>query len=147
MNLDQVIDSLYKGFRVSLGATASLAETLQDPYKREQQLNQLRQAWDELPTVLKDEQKRQENLSRLQTELTQLTDEWATKGEVTEREARNFVETMLSQYPQQRTTPTVDTTATPIAPTSVQLELQELTAQIAAIREELEQLRQQNGSQ
>ncbi|NJR52980.1 MAG: hypothetical protein HC780_28900 [Leptolyngbyaceae cyanobacterium CSU_1_3] len=123
MNSDSVVLLLQKGFRVTLGATASLVESLQDPQKREQ------------------------NLSKLRSELSQLTQEWAEKGEITEREARSFVDTILAQRNSSTTPTTVTTTATPIPPVSpeAQVELQELTAQLAAIRAELERLRNQDG--
>ncbi|MBD1861925.1 MULTISPECIES: hypothetical protein [Trichocoleus] len=120
---------LQKGLRVTLGATASLIEVLQDPQKREQ------------------------NLTQLRTDLSQLAEEWDAKGAMTEQEARNFVDTILEQRQRQQAQPPYDATtqaqtntatATPAAPPDVQLELQELTAQIAAIRTELEKLRSQN---
>jgi polyhydroxyalkanoate synthesis regulator phasin len=125
MNSDLLIQLLQKGFRVTLGATASLIEILQDPYRRD------------------------ENLNRLRTELAELSEEWAAKGELTEQEARNFVETILTQQNRANTTSdggttTITTTATTTPPTTspdVQTDLQELTEQIAAIRAELEKLR------
>ncbi len=68
MNSDNLTQLLQQRFRITLGATASLVETLQDPQKRNQ------------------------NLSDLRSELNHLTQEWAEKGEVTEQEARNFVD-------------------------------------------------------
>lgn len=125
MNSDTVILLLQKGFRVTLGATASLVEVLQDPQKREQ------------------------NLSKLRLELSQLAEELAEKGEITEREARTFVDGVLSQRqnPSSPAQTTVTTTATSVQTASpeVQLELQELTAQLAAIRAEVERLRNQEG--
>ena len=124
MDSNNLTQLLQKGLRVTLGATASLIEVLQDHEKREQ------------------------NLSRLRSDLGQLAEEWDTKGAMTEQEARNFVDTLLEQRNRQQTQPTYDptasastTTANPTAPPDVQLELQELTAQIAAIRTELEKLR------
>jgi polyhydroxyalkanoate synthesis regulator phasin len=125
MNPDTILQIVQKGFRVTLGATASLVETLQDP------------------------QRRDENLYRLRVELSQLAEEWAVKGEMTEQEARNFVDTILSQRAAQTdsdfTTPSTSSSSTATAaPPDVQLDLQELTAQIAAIRAELERLREQD---
>ena len=127
MNSDTITQLLQKGFRVTLGATATLVEALQDP------------------------QRRAENLSKLTSELSQLTAEWETKGATAEVEARNFVDTLWRQ--QSSSTPpapsypvrTVDSPTTPIstAPADVQQDLQELTAQIAAIRAEIERLRNQ----
>lgn len=126
MNSDTVVLLLQKGFRVTLGATASLVEVLQNPQKREQ------------------------NLAKLRLELSQLAEELAEKGEITEREARTFVDGVLSQRQNASSAAsetTVTTTATSVQTNSpeVQLELQELTAQLAAIRAELERLRSQGG--
>ena len=123
MDSNNVTQLLQKGLRVSLGATASLIEILQDPYKRD------------------------ENLNKLRTDLSQLADEWAEKGAMTEQEARNFVETLWEQRERRTTadtpaaTATTESSASPTADPDIQLELQELTAQIAAIRTELEKLR------
>lgn len=124
MNSDTLAQLLQKGFRVTLGATTMLVETIQDPQRREA------------------------NLSKLTTEWGQLAEEWESKGAVTEQEARNFVDTIW----QQRTAPS--TTAAPASPPSpaapsasapdVQQDLQELTSQIAAIRAEIEKLRDNN---
>ncbi len=113
---------LQQGFRMTLGATASLVETLQDPRKRT------------------------ENLSQISSELSNMAQEWVAKGEMTEQEARDFVSNFLNQLRNQRPTTqtpnsTVPTTSTQVAPPEVQLDLQELTAQLAAIRTELEKLR------
>ncbi|MER3432652.1 MAG: hypothetical protein C4288_04285 [Leptolyngbya sp. ERB_1_1] len=121
MNSDTVVQMLQKSFRVTLGATATLVEILQDPRKREA------------------------NLTRLKTDLDQLTREWAEKGEVTEQEARSYVDTFIAQRRSEMNSggTTVTTTATTVQAPSpeVQLELQELTAQLAAIRAEVERLR------
>lgn len=124
MNSNSLLDLLQTGFRVSLGATTSLVETLQNPQKRE------------------------ETLSEMSTQLSQRVTEWAQKGEITEQEARRLLEEMLGRQanPGRSTAteaPPDTSTAPPSPPTSpnTQLEIQELTAQIAAIRAELEKLR------
>jgi polyhydroxyalkanoate synthesis regulator phasin len=128
MNPDSFIQIAQKGLRVTLGATSVLIETLQDPSRRE------------------------EKFSRLRTEFSQLTEEWEAKGEVTEREARDFVDNVLNQRfnrPPSAApgTPSGGSTASPApsAPSTpdVQQDLQELTEQLAAIRSELEALRNQ----
>lgn len=121
MNSDTVVQLLQRGFRVTLGATASLVEILQDP------------------------QKRDANLTKLRLEFGELTQEWATKGEVTEREARSYVDNFMAERRAMSNPTTVTTTATEVPPTSteVQLELQELTAQLSAMRAEVERLRQE----
>ena len=130
MNSDNLTQLLQQGFRLTLGATASLIETLQDP------------------------QKRFENLTQLRAELEQLATEWVAKGEMTEQDARRFVDDFLQQLSQQSSsTPAAPTSSsatsstTEVAPPEVQLELQELTAQIAAIRSELEQLNNSDSNQ
>lgn len=131
MNSDSLVDLLQQSFRVTLGATASLVEVLQDPQKRE------------------------ENLTKLQVELSQYTQDWAVRGEMTEQEARRFVDGLMSQgrspsygetTPPPSTSETVSTTPPPVAEPNTQIELQELTAQIAAIRTELEKLRDQDSA-
>ncbi len=125
MNSNNLVQLLQTGFRVSLGATTSLVETLQDSQKRE------------------------ENLSQLRSHLSERITEWAQKGEITEQEARNFIEAMLRQQSSSGTSSATGTPSntvttpqtTPVAPPNVQLEIEELTAQIAAIRTELEKLR------
>ena len=127
MNPDTLVQLAQKSLRVTIGATATLIETLQDPQQREA------------------------NLSRLKTDLGQMTDEWEVKGETTEREARSYVDSLISQASSRVNTVvspeprTVSTTATSIAPPiapDVQQDLQELTQQIAALRAELEKLRE-----
>jgi polyhydroxyalkanoate synthesis regulator phasin len=119
MSTDTVVRLLQKSFRVTLGATTSLVEILQDPQKREA------------------------NLTKLKAELEELTREWAEKGEVTELEARNYVDNFIAQRRSEinSSATTVPTTATEVQPPEVQLELQELTAQLAALRAEIERLR------
>ncbi|MBW4474100.1 MAG: hypothetical protein KME45_27555 [Stenomitos rutilans HA7619-LM2] len=122
MNSDKFVQLFQQGFRITLGATASLVEALQDPAKRDENLTKLNQDW------------------------SILSAEWAQKGEITEQEARNFVDTLLTQ--RSASSPTGGTSSTtvttPSAPPDVQLELQELTAQIVAMRAELERLRNEN---
>jgi polyhydroxyalkanoate synthesis regulator phasin len=122
---DNLTQLLQKGFRVTLGATATIVEAIQDPQRREA------------------------NLSKLTNELSQLAEEWEAKGANTELEARNFVDTMFRQntasttptsYAAPSTTPSASTTVPP----TVQQDLQELTAQIAAIRAEIERIRAQD---
>lgn len=124
MNSNNLLDLLQTGFRISLGATTSLVETLQDP------------------------QKRDESLSQMNSELSQRVSEWAEKGAITEQEARRLMEQIWGQKSHSGPSPSTDTPSdiptaprtTTVSPSS-QLEIEELTAQIAAIRTELENLR------
>lgn len=127
MNPDTLVQMAQKSFRVTLGATAFLLETLQDP------------------------QRRDVNVARLQTDFNQLTEEWEQKGETTEREARTFVDTFLSQQFNPNRAADIQPTGTTPASTSIvstspdiQQDLQELTTQLAELRAELERLRVQD---
>jgi len=129
MNSDTLTQLLQKSFRVTLGATATLVESLQDP------------------------QRRTASLERLTQELSQLTAEWETRGQSTEGEAREFINRLWQQsqdgastatVPDAVASPETSPAASPIpspATPAVQRDLQELTAQIAAIRAEIERLR------
>ena len=129
MNTENLTELIHKGFRVTLSATSSLIEILQDPYKHDQ------------------------NLEKDKSKFSELTDEWAEKGQVTEREARNFVDTILSQrssssYPESTT---VTTSPSVSVPTSIPIktdpepvrEIQDLTTQIAELKDELKRLQDQ----
>ena len=127
------MESVQTGFRVAVGATASLIELLQDPQKQPENLNPWDANWDEL------------------------TKQWAEKGEVTEQEARKFVENLWSQ--QTASSPETEGTdrstespeakesnPTPPNDPEVQSELHELTQKIASLRAELEKLQQEKGN-
>ncbi|GAB4383000.1 MAG: hypothetical protein Kow00121_44110 [Elainellaceae cyanobacterium] len=123
MNPDTLIQFAQKGLRVTVGATASLIETLQDP------------------------QRRDESFARLQTEFSHLAEEWELKGEFTEQEARTFVDSLLKQrfesnYPSEPPATTPPTSTPAATAPNIQQDLQELTTQLAAIRAELEKLRE-----
>lgn len=119
MNPETITETLQKGFHTTLGAAASLAESVQDSRK-----------WDE-------------NLRKLTTDFDQLQLEWQAKGATTEQEARSFVDAFLAQQGispgQSNGYKTVDTTATETPP-SMASDLKELTAQVAELRAELERL-------
>ncbi|MGK7951193.1 MAG: hypothetical protein AB4368_21005 [Xenococcaceae cyanobacterium] len=122
MNNNNFLQVIQQGFRITIGATASLVETIQDP------------------------QKRTKTLSQLQLELEQKTKEWAQKGEVTEQEARRIIDDLLSQRgwktQTDTTTNSTQSSSTRNYPEStVQSGLEELTQQIITLREELEKLR------
>jgi polyhydroxyalkanoate synthesis regulator phasin len=123
---DDLSQTLQKGFRVTLGATASLIEAIQDPDNSSQKF------------------------SELGTDVNRLTEELEVKGELTEREARQFVDSLLSQMPNPFTdaspasrATTITTVASPVVNTSVQNDLETLTQELAAIRLEIEMLKGQ----
>lgn len=116
-NLETLPKTVQQGFRMTLGATSSLVESLQDTRKRD------------------------ENLQRLTSDFDGLTAEWVAKGETTEQEARSFVDTLLQQMAgTPASNATVTTTATPVTTTALQMELKTLTQEIINLREEIEKL-------
>lgn len=127
MNSDELVQLLQKSFHVTLGATTALVEVIQDPQKREQ------------------------NLSKLRLEIDELLQEWSTNAKTTELEARNFVDGVLDQIRGQTNSNVSSPVESETNPSSTisktQLDLQELTAQLAAIRTELEQLRSQSSNE
>jgi polyhydroxyalkanoate synthesis regulator phasin len=124
---DTFTQLMQKGFRVTLGATATLVEALQNPQQ--------------LVADLQDPQQREANLAKLAA-FNQLAEEWETKGTTTEIEARNFVDRLWSQEAPSATATTTETALStqPIVQPNVQQDLQELTAQIAALRAEITRL-------
>jgi polyhydroxyalkanoate synthesis regulator phasin len=117
MNSETGIDFLKKGFHMTLGATTSLVEALQDPLKREETLAQWRLGPNELAEFL------------------------AQKGAVTEVEARNFVDGVVAQYGSSSSTTNNASSAspypTPVVDLSLQQDLRDLTAQLAELRSQL----------
>ena len=122
---NSLINVVQQGFRIAIGATADCVETLQDP------------------------QKRAETLSELQTELSQKTQQWSEKGEVTEQQAKEFMENLMSQRgwsTNRASTSTSNSTSTP-ANSNINSDIQELTEEIIALKLELEKLRNQQDSE
>ncbi|MGB3695367.1 MAG: hypothetical protein WA865_07190 [Spirulinaceae cyanobacterium] len=125
MKSNNLFEFVKQGFRVTLGATTALVETVQDSQKREQ------------------------TLAELSSNLSQKVQEWAAKGEITEQEARQVVEQFINNQQASRSSSpsqTVDVNTTPttsagVSNTYIQTELEELTSQITALRSELEQER------
>lgn len=131
MNTDTLIEILQKGYRVTLGAASTAVEAVQDP------------------------QQAADDFSMIGTDFQQLADKLEVRGALTEKEARNFVDGIMSQmpesfranFPSSDTSPapkTVTTVATPVVDTQLQAEVESLTAELIAIRKEIEELRQQN---
>ncbi len=125
MDTTELTQQLQRGLHVALGATTDLVESLQDPHKRDQNLAKLRLDWNDL------------------------SEEWARKGEQTEQEARGFLDTVVRQWPSATGSSDSTNSASPTAPATsldIQSDIQELTAQIAAIRADLEQLKDKDSS-
>ena len=118
MDSQQTIEFFKKGLHVTLGATTSLVESVQDPFKREENLAQLNLGFDELTHI------------------------WEEKGSVTESEARQFIDTVISSSVGVAT-PSPSYTSTPSSRSSedfdasVASELKDLTQQLSEMREEL----------
>jgi polyhydroxyalkanoate synthesis regulator phasin len=125
-----------RGYYVTLGATSSLIEVIQDPIKREENLKILGRSFDEITQTL------------------------AEKGVTTEAEARSYVDSFIAQRVSGKSTTdeesagltTVTTTAKTVddnvsekpdqkVKASMRDEIAELTQQLASLRSELEQLR------
>lgn len=127
MNSDNLLQLVQTGFRVTLGATTSAIETLQDS------------------------QKLQEVFSQFNSDLKQQMEVWSQKGEITEQEARKMMDNLWSQSGQ-ATSSAADTTIDIVSETpnttgsSVESEIQNLTEQIVNLRQELESLREGESS-
>ncbi|PZU94740.1 MAG: hypothetical protein DCE90_14480 [Pseudanabaena sp.] len=132
-----------RSYYVTLGATSSLLEVIQDPAKR------------------------QENLRMLGRTFEEVTQDLAEKGVSVEAEARSYVDSFIAQQvngsaesqPSENGLTTVTTTAKTIydnssdtttkediksankIKSSMRDEIQELTQQLASLRSEMEQLR------
>ncbi|MEM9275345.1 MAG: hypothetical protein AAGA80_20625 [Cyanobacteria bacterium P01_F01_bin.143] len=117
MDNNNLFQIAQQGFRVTIGAATSLVETVQNP------------------------QKRTEVLSQIQADLSQKTREWSEKGEVTEQEAKQFLDNLLNKQTvgsNYQETPSSSTEPR----TNATDDLQQLTDDIIALRKELEQIRQ-----
>ncbi|MGK7931938.1 MAG: hypothetical protein AB4041_10970 [Microcystaceae cyanobacterium] len=122
MNTETLFENLHQGFRITVGATASFIETLQNPELRSQ------------------------TFTDLQTELSERSKEWASKGETTEQEARRLTEEWLSRFNDSQTASTKTTVTTSsyeppsTSDTDIKAQIRELTTQISSLRQELEDL-------
>ena len=108
-----------------------------------------------LVEILQDTDKRNQNFQKLTENFNQIADEMAIKGEETEMEARRQMDSWWSSTSTARTNNTVPTKIEVIDITDATdgvygngaAEVEALTAEIAALKAELEQLRgsSQNG--
>jgi polyhydroxyalkanoate synthesis regulator phasin len=117
MNSDTAMDLLKKGFRITLGASTSLVESIQDPLKRE------------------------ENLAQMQSDPNAFAEQLAEKGAVAEVEARRFVDSVVTQYGGGSSSPATSNGPSPATTSSIdpslERALRDLTAELAQIRSEL----------
>jgi hypothetical protein len=121
---DGLSQTLQKGFHLTLGAGAALLEAIQSPQQASQRF------------------------AGLGNDVTRITAELETKGVATEREARQMVDTLVSQlpfsFPQSSSgasPSTVDTVARPVTDTGIQDDLASLRQALTEIRQELDALR------
>jgi polyhydroxyalkanoate synthesis regulator phasin len=121
MNSIDPVQFLQKGIHITLGAATSMVESLQDA------------------------QKRQENLNQLRLDPNQFTESLAAKGKTTEQDARTLVDQLWSQRGDRTPTTATPNNVTNSTANYFQKELAELTQQIADIRNQLEQARQNKG--
>ena len=135
MNTDTLLELVQKGYRVTLGAASTAVEAVQDP------------------------QRTADEFSDIGTDFQRLANKLEDRGTITEKEARDFVEGVASQMPEpfrsfsanfpQPGAPeapkTVTTVATPVVDTALQSEVESLTAELIAMRKEIEELREKNG--
>ncbi|MBD2655242.1 thylakoid-associated protein [Synechocystis sp. FACHB-383] len=124
-NNSTLLDTIQQGFRITVGATATLVETLQDPQKRQGTFQDLQQEWD------------------------QRASQWAQKGTTTETEARQYVDQLLDQWRRSMPGPLAKTTDTAsnkiIDFATAKKELDRLTEEIATLKGELAQDRPGQG--
>lgn len=125
MNPNNPNQILQQGFRIAIGAVASLVEAIQDPDKRA------------------------EAIADLQMEFNQKIREWAAKGAVTEQEARTIIDDLLARQNGGRNeqAPKNQTTQNPVETTSsrspISTGLRELQNDLVALKLELIKLREE----
>ncbi|MGD1860274.1 MAG: hypothetical protein ACFB0E_09925 [Leptolyngbyaceae cyanobacterium] len=123
MNPDTLTETIHKGFRVTLGATASLVDALRDPQASQEKFG---------------------NISDFEV----LTQELEAKGVDAEREARATVDSLMNQMgqiPNPFVSPpaseaTVEAQASTVVDVSVQAEIEALTLELSTLRQEIETL-------
>lgn len=134
MNTDTLLELFQKGYRVTLGAASSAVEAVQDP------------------------QRTADEFSAIGTDWVRLAEKLEVRGALTEKEARDFVEGVSSQLPEplrsmssglhspvvQSEPQTVTTVATPVVDTALKAEVESLTAELIAMRSEIESLKQKS---
>jgi polyhydroxyalkanoate synthesis regulator phasin len=114
MENNAIFNVIQQSFRMAVGATASIVETLQDSQKRSQ--------------VLSD----------FSTEWQQKSEEWAQKGTITEQEARKIIEQFFKGYHSNNKNSYNDIEVKSVDNQSN--DIQELTREIIALREEVQKL-------
>lgn len=126
MNPDTLSQTIQKGVRVTLGATASMLDALKDP------------------------QGSQAKFSEIGTDVDRLTETLEARGVETEQEARELVDGLIAQMPPMPANPfaptpaseaVVDARIIPVTDVTVQRDLEELTLELANLRQEIDSLK------
>lgn len=112
MESNNFFNFIQQGLRTAIGATTIVVETLQDSQKRQQTLSELNEEWHKK------------------------SQEWAEKGEITEQEARRFIENFLQK--QGKNTRNCSSDSVAKNETNIVSEIQELNQAIVSLRTELE---------
>lgn len=127
MNSNDITQFVQKGFHITLGAASLVADTIQNP------------------------QKRDENMAKLGGDFNVLSEELAIEGEKRDQEARQLVETLIgevtgSAQPSSSSgfSSPSSKNSTPSVSSSIAQDLKGLTVQLASIREELEKERDES---
>ncbi len=132
MNTDTLFELFQKSYRVTLGAASSAVEAIQDP------------------------QRAADDFSAVGTDFNRLAEKLEVRGALTEKEARDFVEGVTSQLPEpfrsvsanfhqtMEAPKTVTTVATPVVDAGLQSEVESLTAELIAMRKEIDELKQKD---
>ncbi len=115
-----LLETAQQGFHITVGAATSFLETVQNP------------------------QKRSEAISQIQFELNQKAQEWSEKGVATEQEAKAYINNLINQNTGAKN-PSSDV-YTSNTSNDVNSGLQQLKAEIIALRLELEKMRQSKGN-
>lgn len=108
-----IFNSLQQGFRITVGAAASLVETLQDSQKRQLTLQDLQQEWGKK------------------------AEQWAEKGSATEIEARQYVDQWLAQIRKTAAAGNANGDRQTIDFATAQAELERLTQDIITLKDAL----------
>ncbi|MEM6590598.1 MAG: hypothetical protein AAF651_01920 [Cyanobacteria bacterium P01_C01_bin.73] len=121
MNPDNIGDILKRSLHVTLGATATLVEAIQDPVKQSEKFSEINGDWD------------------------RLAEDLAAKGATTEQEARTFVDGVVANIsnpfdPAANSPEAPVEAAMPTVPGGIQIELDALTQELAALRQEIDNL-------
>ena len=115
-----LLETAQQGFHITVGAATSFLETVQNP------------------------QKRSEVISQIQLELSHKAQEWSEKGVATEQEAKAYINNLINQNTGAKN-PSSDVYNSNTS-NDVNSGLQELKAEIIALRLELEKIRQSKGN-